>query len=154
MCSYNNNEPLPCTHMMLKAYVDSKITTFLFVNIYVYLKHRLLYPTTTTPMLIHRLKIYMIMLPPSKMYSNHTSTTMCMNPKLTLPLIFYFFTYRLLCIYLFTVENIPSIRFHKLHVYKQLYTCIFACLDKYTICFIVSPVCINHLSLIMYLFYC
>ena len=57
----------------------------------------------------------------------------------------------LLCIYSFTVVNIPSIRFHMLHVYKQFYTCIFICLDKYTICFIVRPVCIIHLSLIMYL---
>ena len=57
----------------------------------------------------------------------------------------------LLCIYSFTVVNIPSIRFHMLHVYKQFYTCIFTCLDKYTIYFIVRPVCIIHVSLIMYL---
>ena len=56
ICSYNNNEPLPCTHMMLK-HVDSKITTFL--------------------------------------------------------------SSVLLCIYSFTVVNIPSIRFHMLHVYKH-----------------------------------
>ena len=62
-----------------------------------------------------------------------------------------FLSFVLLCIYSFTVANIPSIRFHKLHVYKQFYRCIFTCLDKYTICFIVRPVCIIHLSLIMYL---
>ena len=28
ICSYNNNEPFPCTHMLLK-HVDSKITAFL-----------------------------------------------------------------------------------------------------------------------------
>ena len=62
-----------------------------------------------------------------------------------------FILYVLLCIYSFTVVNIPSIRFHMLHAYKQLYMCIFTCLDKYTICFSVRPVCIIHLSLIMYL---
>ena len=104
-------------------------------------------------MLIHRLKIYIIMLPPSKINSNHTSPAMCMNPKLTLTFHFIYFLFALLCIYSFTVEYIPSIRFDKLHVYRQLYTCIFTCLlDKHTICFIVCPVCIIHLSLIMYLF--
>ena len=99
-------------------------------------------------MLIHRLKMYIIMLPPSKIYYNPTSTAMCMNPKLTLTSHFIYFLFSFLCIYSFTVENIPSIRFDKLYVYKQLYSC----LDKYTICFIVRPVCTIHLSLIMYLF--
>ena len=58
----------------------------------------------------------------------------------------------LLYIYSFTVVNIPHIRFHRLHVYKQFYTCISTCLDKYNICFIVRHVCIIHLSVIMYLF--
>ena len=90
----------------------------------------------------HRLKIYIIMLPPPKINSNHTSTTMCMNPKLTLTSHFTYILFALLCIYSSTI------RFDKLHVYKQLCTCLY----KYTICSIVRPVCIIHLSRIMYLF--
>ena len=62
-----------------------------------------------------------------------------------------FLSFVLLCIYSFTVVNIPSIRFLMIHVYKPLYMCIFTCLDKYTICYIIRPVCITHLSFIMYL---
>ena len=65
ICSYNNNEPFPCTHMLLK-HVDSKITTFL--------------------------------------------------------------SSVLLCICSFTVVNIPSIRFHMLHLCRQLHSCISNCL--------------------------
>ena len=146
ICSYNYNAPHSCSHMMmLKAHAYSKITTILSVNIYVYPKY-ILYSTITTPMLIHRLKIYIIMLPPSKINSNHTSTAMCMNPKLTLTSQFTYFLFALLCIYSSTI------RFDTLHVYKQLCTCLFTCLYKYTICSIVRLVCIIHLSRIMYLF--
>ena len=96
-------------------------------TIYVYSKYILLYSTITTPMLIHRLKIYIIILPPLKINSNHTSTTMCMNPKLTLTSHFTYILFALLCIYSSTI------RFDKLHVYKQLCTCLFTCLYKYTI---------------------
>ena len=145
--SYNYNAHHSCTHMMLlKAHAYSKITTFLSVNIYVYPKYILLYSTITTPMLIHRLKIYIIILPPLKSNYNHTSTAMCMNPKLTLTSHFTYFLFALLCIYSSTI------RFDKLHVYKQLCTCLFTCLYKYTICSIVRPVCIIHLSRIMHLF--
>ena len=132
--------------MLLKAHAYLKITTFLSVNIYVYPKYILLYSTITTPMLIHRMKIYIIMLPPPKINSYHTSTAMCMNPKITLTSHFTYILFALLCIYSSTI------RFDKLHVYKQLCMCLFTCLYKYTICSIVRPVCIIHLSRIMYLF--
>ena len=57
----------------------------------------------------------------------------------------------LLCICSFTVVNIPSIRFPMLHVCIQLYTCISTCLDKCTVCFVVRPVCMVHLSFMLYL---
>ena len=56
ICSYNYNAHHSCTHMMLlKAHAYSTITTFLYVNIYVYPKYILLYSTITTPMLIQKL---------------------------------------------------------------------------------------------------
>ena len=117
ICSYINHAPHSCTHMMmLKAHAYSKITTFPSVKIYVYPKYILLYSTITTPMLIHRLKIYIIILPPPKINCNHTSTAMCMNPKLTLTSHFTYFLFALLCIYSSTI------RFDKPHVYKQLCT--------------------------------
>ena len=57
----------------------------------------------------------------------------------------------LLCICSFTVVNIPSIRFPMLHVCIQFYTCISTCLDKCTVCFVVRPVCMVHLSFMLYL---
>ena len=57
----------------------------------------------------------------------------------------------LLCICSFTVVNIPSIRFPMLHVFRQFYACISNCLDKCTVCFVVRPVCMVHLSFMLYL---
>ena len=88
ICSYNNNESFPCTHMLLK-HVDSKITAFL--------------------------------------------------------------SSVLLYICSFIVVNIPSIRFPRLHVFRQLCMCISTSLDKCTVCFVVRPVCMVHLSFMLYL---
>ena len=38
-----------------------------------------------------------------------------------------------------------------LHVCRQFHTCISTCLDKCTVCFVVRPVCMVHLSFMLYL---
>ena len=61
-----------------------------------------------------------------------------------------------MCTVSLTVENVSSIRFHKLHVYKQLYTCIYTHLYKFNQLVIVISYlysdCLIHLFIIMYLF--
>ena len=106
-------------------------------------------------MLIYRPRNYFNILAPSKIKYIHTSTVMCMRPMLMLPYHFIFFLFVLLCIFSVTVENISSIRFDKLHAYKQFYTCIYTHLHKYNLCLIVIS-CLNstrliHLCIIMYL---
>ena len=55
------------------------------------------------------------------------------------------------CVSVLLLVNIPSIRFPMLHVCIQFYTCISTCLDKCTVCFVVRPVCMVHLSVMLYL---
>ena len=61
----------------------------------------------------------------------------------------------LLCTVSHTVESGSSIMFYRLHVYKQLYTCIYTHLNKYNQLLIVISYlysdCLIHLCIIMYL---
>ena len=76
---------------------------------------------------------------------------MSMYPILTLPPPFI-----LLCTVSHTMDKVSSIKFDKLHVYKQVYTCIYTHLNKYNqlvieIFYLYSNGLI-HLCIIMYLF--
>ena len=79
------------------------------------------------------------------MYASHVNVTLS----------FHFFLFVLLCIFSVTVENVSSIRFDNLHVYKQLHTCVYTHLNKYNLCLIVIS-CLHstrliHVCIIMYL---
>ena len=70
------------------------------------------------------------------------------HPMLTLP----FHHFILLC----TVSHsVSSIKFDMLHVYKQLYTCIYTHLNKYnqlvSVIFYLHSDCLIHMCIIMYL---
>ena len=132
---------------ILNGYADFKIMLNLLVKHYAYTY----YSSFITPIFISRLRNDAIVLTPSTINYIHTSMVMCMHPMLTLPSPFI-----LLCTVSLTGENVSSIRFDKLHVYKQLYTCIYTHLNKFNQLVIVISYlysdCLIHLFIIMYLF--
>ena len=142
---YNNILYFPCINItILNEHADLKITLILFVKLY----SCTYYSIIITPIFISRLSIDVIVLTPSTMNYIHISmVTPCL---LCHP---YFI---LLCTVCHTVESDSSIMFDRLHVYKQLYTCIYTHLNKYNQLVIVISYlysdCLIYVCSIMYLF--
>ena len=145
---YNNKLYFPCINItILNEHAYLKITLILFVKHYAYTY----YSTIITPIFISRLSIDVIVLTPSTINYIHISMVMCRHNMLTLPSPFI-----VLCTVSLTVENVSSIKLDRLHVYTQLYTCIYTHLNKYNqLVIVISYVysdCLIHLCIIMYLF--
>ena len=75
---------------------------------------------------------------------------MSMYPSI--PCLLCYSHFILLCIVFYSVS---SIKFDMLHVYKQLYTCLYTHLNKYNKLVIIylHSDCLIHLCIIMYLFF-
>ena len=102
-------------------------------------------------MLIHRLKIYIIMLPPPKINSNHTSTAMCMNPKLTLTS--HFTSCLLYCVSIHLLLGSISYMYVFIHLFIQVYY-MFYCTPRLYNPLIAYNVFILHTAILCIIPYC
>ena len=107
-----------------------------------------IYNTTITQIFISRLSIDVIVLTPSTINYILYLNGLCIHPShaySAIPILFCCAT---------VSHSVSSIKFDMLHVYKQLYTCLYTHLNKYNqlviAIFYLYSDCLIHLCIIMY----